>query len=72
MATAAGNIPPPPSYPQQDILIGQGKYDEWADFFRDHLRIAPEDVHARLQLADLLERRVGDPAGAEEQYLASR
>lgn len=72
MATAAGNIPPPPSYPQQDILIGQGKYAEAADFFRDHLRIAPEDVHARLQLADLLERRVGDLAGAEEQYLAVR
>ena len=72
MATAAGNIAPPPSYPQQDILIGQGKYAEAADYFRDHIRIAPEDVDARLRLADLLERHLGDLAGAEQQYLAVR
>jgi hypothetical protein len=72
MVTAAGNIPPPPSYPQQDMLIGQGKYAEAADYFRDHLRIAPEDVDARLQLADLLERHLHDPSGAEEQYLVVR
>ncbi|HVH67115.1 MAG TPA: tetratricopeptide repeat protein [Gemmatimonadales bacterium] len=72
MATAAGNIAPPPSYPHQDLLIGQGKYAEAADYFRDHLRIAPEDVDARLRLADLLERHLGDLAGAEQQYLAVR
>src|SRR5690349_15602667 len=26
MATAAGNIAPPPSYPNHDLLIAQGKY----------------------------------------------
>lgn len=72
MATAAGNIPPPPSYPHQDILIGQGKYAEAADYFRDHIRIVPEDVHTRLRLADLLERHLRDLAGAEQQYLAVR
>ena len=72
MATAAGNIPPPPSYPYQDLLVAQGKYREAADFFRDHIRIAPDDVHARLRLAELLERHVGDFAGAEQQYLAVR
>ncbi|HKW41330.1 MAG TPA: hypothetical protein VJN39_08775 [Gemmatimonadales bacterium] len=72
MATAAGNITPPPSYPHQDLLIGQGKYAEAADYFRDHIRIAPEDVDARLRLADLLERHLRDLAGAEEQYLAVR
>lgn len=72
MATAAGNIPPPPSYPRQDLLIGQGKYREAADYFRDHIRIAPDDVDARLRLADLLDRHLGDLAGAEEQYLAVR
>ena len=72
MVTAAGDIPPPPSYPQQDMLVGQGKYAEAADYFRDHLRIAPDDVHARLQLADLLERRLDDPSGAEQEYLAVR
>ena len=72
MATAAGNIPPPPSYPWQDVLIGQGKYTEAADYFRDHLRIVPDDVDARIRLADLLERHLGDLAGAEQQYLAVR
>lgn len=72
MATAAGNIPPPPSYPNQDLLIAQGKYREAADYFRDHIRIAPEDMDARLRLADLLERHLGDLAGAEQQFLAVR
>jgi tetratricopeptide repeat protein len=72
MATAAGNIPPPPSYPNQDLLIAQGKYGEAADYFRDHIRIAPEDMDARLRLADLLERHLGDLAGAEQQFLAVR
>jgi hypothetical protein len=72
MVTAAGNIPLPPSYPQQDILIGQGKYAEAADFFRDHIRVVPDDADARLCLADLLERHLGDLAGAEQQYLALR
>ncbi len=72
MATAAGNIPPPPSYPNQDLLIAQGKYREAADYFRDHIRITPEDMDARLRLADLLERYLGDLAGAEQQFLAIR
>ena len=72
MATAAGDIPPPPSYPHQDVLIGQGKYREAAGFFQDHIRIAPDDVHARLRLAELLEHYVGDLHGAEQQYLAVR
>jgi Tetratricopeptide repeat len=72
MATAAGNIPPPPSYPNQDLLIAQGKYGEAADYFRDHIRITPDDMDARLRLADLLERHLGDLAGAEQQFLAVR
>ena len=72
MATAAGNIAAPPSYPHQDVLIGQGKYAEAADYFRDHIRITPDDADARLRLADLLERHLGDLAGAEQQYLAVR
>lgn len=72
MVTAAGDIPPPPSYPQQDMLIGHGKYAEAADYFRDHIRIAPDDVEARLRLADLLERHLGDLTGAEQEYLTVR
>ena len=72
MATAAGNIPPPPSYPNQDLLIAQGKYRDAADYFRDHIRITPGDMDARLRLADLLERHLGDLVGAEQQFLAVR
>ena len=70
--TAAGDIPPPPSYPNQDVLIAQGKYAEAADYFRDHLRIEPADCDARLRLAELCERYLADPAGAEQQYLEAR
>lgn len=52
---AVGDIPPPPTYPRQDVLIVQGKYAEAADCFRDHLTIEPGDHEARLQLAHLLE-----------------
>src|SRR2546426_580173 len=48
--TAAGDIPPPPSYPNQDVLIAQGKYAEAAEYFRDHLRVDPADRDARLRL----------------------
>jgi hypothetical protein len=69
---AAGDIPPPPSYPNQDLLIAQGHYAEAAAYFRDHIRITPDDVVARLRLADLLERQLGDAAGAESEYLEVR
>jgi hypothetical protein len=69
---AAGDIAPPPSYPNQDLLIAQGHYAEAADYFRDHIRITPDDMAARLRLADLLERHLGDTAGAEAEYLEVR
>src|SRR5256884_2803905 len=72
MVTAAGDIPPPPSYPNQDVLIGQGKYAEAADYFRDHLRVEPADCDARFRLAELCERHLADHAGAEHQYLEAR
>ena len=70
--TAAGDIPPPPSYPNQDVLIAQGKYAEAAEYFRDHLRVDPADCDARLRLAELCERHLADPGGAEQQYLEAR
>lgn len=70
--TAAGNIPPPPSYPRQDVLIARGEYQEAAEYFQDHIRVTPDDHHARLRLADLLERHLDDPAGAERLYLEVR
>ncbi len=65
---AAGNIPPPPTYPRQDVLIARGQYAEAADYFRDHLRIEPGDHEARLQLAHLLETRLQGYDEAERLY----
>lgn len=69
---AGGDIAPPRSYPRQDVLIVRGQYAEAADYFRDHLTVEPEDVDARLRLADLLERHLKDDAGAEREYLEVR
>ena len=65
---AAGNIPPPPTYPRQDVLIARGQYAEAADYFRDHLRVEPGDHEARLQLANLLETRLQGHEEAERLY----
>src|SRR6266513_5657624 len=69
---ADGDIPPPPTYPRQDVLIVQGKYAEAADWFRDHLRLEPSDHEARLQLAHLLEMRLKGYDEAERLYLEIR
>src|SRR5436309_4767876 len=69
---ADGDIPPPPTYPRQDVLIVQGKYAEAADWFRDHLRLEPRDHEARLQLAHLLEMRLKGYDEAERLYLEIR
>jgi len=65
---AAGNIPPPPTYPRQDVLVARGQYAEAADYFRDHLRIEPGDHEARFQLAHLLETRLQGHDEAERLY----
>jgi tetratricopeptide (TPR) repeat protein len=72
MLSADGNIAPPPSYPHADALIAGGRYAEAADFFRDHIRIEPGDLTARLRLADLLEEHQRDFGGAEQLYLEVR
>jgi len=64
----AGNIPPPPTYPRQDVMIARGQYAEAADYFRDHIRIEPADHEARLQLAQLLETRLQGHDEAERLY----
>src|SRR2546430_9878928 len=70
--TAAGDIPPPPSYPNQDVLIAQGKYAEAAEYFRDHVRVDPADCDARLRLAGLAHRHLPGPQGGGQQYLGAR
>lgn len=61
-------VPAPPSYPRQDALIARGQYAEAAEYFRDHIRVTPEDLDARLRLADLLEHHLKDDAEAERLY----
>lgn len=69
---SAGNIPPPRTYPRQDVLMVRGQYREAAEYFQDHLTIEPADHEARLRLADILEQHLNDPAGAERLYLEVR
>jgi tetratricopeptide (TPR) repeat protein len=69
---AVGDIAPPRTYPRQDVLITQGKYEEAADWFRDHLRIEPDDHEARLRLAHLLETQLKGYDEAESLYLEIR
>jgi hypothetical protein len=69
---ADGDIPPPPTYPRQDVLIAQGKYEEAASWFRDHLVVEPTDHEARLRLAHLLEMRLRGYQEAEQLYLQIR
>jgi len=69
---AAGDIKPPPTYPRQDVLIVQGKYEEAADWFRDHIRIEPSDHEARLRLALVLETHLKKYDEAEQLYLKIR
>jgi len=69
---ADGDIPPPPTYPRQDVLIAKGKYAEAADWFRDHIRIEPGDHEARLRLALLVETHLKGYDEAEQLYLKIR
>jgi hypothetical protein len=69
---ADGDIPPPPTYPRQDVLIARGKFEEAAELFRDHLRVEPGDHEARLRLALLLETRLQGYGEAERLYLELR
>jgi tetratricopeptide (TPR) repeat protein len=69
---AVGDIAPPRTYPRQDVLIVQGKYAEAADYFRDHLRIEPDDHEGRLRLAHLLETQLKAYDEAERLYLEIR
>ena len=69
---AVGDIPPPRSYPRQDVMIVRGQYHEAAEYFRDHLTVEPDDNEARLRLADLLEKHLNDLMGAERLYLEVR
>jgi hypothetical protein len=69
---ADGDIPPPPTYPHQDVLIARGRFEEAAEWFRDHLQVEPGDHEARVRLAHLLETRLKRYDEAERLYLQIR
>ena len=66
------SIPVPRSYPRQDALIARGQYTEAAEYFRDHIRVSPEDLEARLLLARLVEHHLKGDSEAEVLYLEVR
>jgi tetratricopeptide (TPR) repeat protein len=68
LLTAAGNLPGDASFSLQESLIARGRYREAARAFAAHLARAPEDDAARLALAELSARHLGDPASAERLY----
>ena len=70
--TAAGNLPPSPSFSFQDALIARGKFAEAALAFQEHLEAQPGDLHARLALAALWSDRLRDPGEAERMLLETR
>ena len=72
LVLAGGDIPPAPSFSYEESLVIRGRPDEAADAFRAHLETHPDDLDARLALADVLRLHLGDPAGAERQYLEVR
>ena len=72
MVTGAGNLPPAPSFSYQESLVMQGKHQEAADAYLDHLVSHPTDHDARLALAELLAGTLARPADAEREYLAVR
>lgn len=65
---AAGNIAPAKTYPRQETMIVRGQFAEAADYFRDFIRVHPEDLEARLRLADLLVTHLGGFDEAERLY----
>jgi tetratricopeptide (TPR) repeat protein len=69
---AVGDVPLEPTYPRQDVLIARGQYAEAAEWFRDHIRIEPDDHEARLRLAQLLESHLQGYDEAERLYLEIR
>jgi tetratricopeptide (TPR) repeat protein len=70
--TAAGNLPPAPSFSLQESLIARGKFSEAVREFEQHLEAKPNDLHARLALAGLWRDQLHDPVMAERLLLDTR
>jgi tetratricopeptide (TPR) repeat protein len=55
-------------YSHIEALTAQGRYQEAAAAYRREIASDPEDVEARVQLAQLLLKHLDDPAGAARCY----
>jgi tetratricopeptide (TPR) repeat protein len=58
----------PATFPRQDALLARGQFAEAAAYFRDHLRVNPQDLDAKLRLADLVEKHLKGADEAERLY----
>jgi len=63
---------PEPTYARQEVLVVRGQYAEAAAYYRDYIRVHPEDYEARLRLAELLEKHLNADGEAEQLYLEVR
>ena len=72
LLTAAGNLPPAPSFSYQEALVARGRLDEARESYEAHLRDTPADQHARLALARLWRDELRQPEKAEQLYLEAR
>jgi tetratricopeptide (TPR) repeat protein len=68
----AGNLPPDPAHSGLESLVARGLYREAVDAFQRFLTAHPRDNLARMKLADLHRRYLGEPEVAERLYLEVR
>jgi hypothetical protein len=64
--------PRTPGFSRQEALAAQGRLEESAAAYRDHLTDAPSDVAAWIALGRLLAGPLSDASGAEAAYLSGR
>jgi len=61
-----------PGFSRQESLVAQGRLEEAAAAYHEHLREAPRDIAAMIALGRLLAGPLADAAGAEAAYLGAR
>lgn len=64
--------PRAPEYSSQEALLIQGRIEECIKSFHSYIAHHPEDLDARIRLAEVLGKEGNDPAASEEMYLEAR
>lgn len=72
LLTAAGDLPPAPSFSLEEALVAQGRYEEAIGAFEAHLVLHPGDHEARFAMVPILAGRLGRPEAAAQVLLAIR